>query len=157
MSSALCSMWISNTATTLMLLPIASAIIIHKKQIAVPVLMAIAYGASIGGMATPIGTPPNVILMGMYKESMGKEVAFLTWMMWVLPIVITFLPLVWLWLCRGMKNEVGQKSIELETLGTWRSIEKRVVLVFACTALLWITRKNVWGFLFPLLEMIRLL
>ena len=149
LSSALCSMWISNTATTLMLLPIASAIVIHKKHIAAPVLMAIAYGASIGGMATPIGTPPNVILMGMYKESIGKEVAFLTWMMWVLPIVITFLPLVWFWLCRGMRNEEGQENIELETLGEWRSIEKRVVFVFACTALLWITRKNVWGDFVP--------
>ena len=100
LSSALCSMWISNTATTLMLLPIAGAIVVNKKHIAPAVLLAIAYGASIGGMATPIGTPPNVILMGMYKESGGQDVAFFTWMIWVFPIVVTFLPMVWWWLCR---------------------------------------------------------
>lgn len=150
LSSALCSMWISNTATTLMLLPIASAILIHKKTIAPSILLAIAYGASIGGMATPIGTPPNVILMGMYKESVGEEVAFLTWMTWVLPVVITFLPIVWWWLCRSMKtDEDDEGAVKLEELGPWRSIEKRVVIVFACTAILWITRKNFWGMYIP--------
>ena len=153
LSSALCSMWISNTATTLMLLPIATAIVINEKKIAPYVMLAIAYGASIGGMATPIGTPPNVILMGIYKESVGKEVSFATWMVWVAPVVLSFLPLVWWWLCHSAQQKIGvqtgKTAIPIENLGAWRPMEKRVVWVFVVTAFLWVTRAGFWGEKFP--------
>ena len=152
---ALCSMWISNTATTLMLLPIAGAIVQQRKEIAPSILLAIAYGSSIGGMATPIGTPPNMILMGMYKESVNQDISFVMWMTWVLPVVCTFLPLVWWWLCyvsnTQSKNQIADTTdIVLEDLGIWSTIEKRVVLVFSITALLWVTRNNFWGKYVPL-------
>ena len=75
-ASATLSMWISNTATTLMLLPVAMAVIEKSRdqQLAIPLLLGIAYAASVGGIGTPIGTPPNVVLMGIYEETFGESI-----------------------------------------------------------------------------------
>ena len=93
-ATAVLSMWISNTATALMMLPIAMAVIkaSDSKGLAVPLLLGIAYGASIGGIGTPVGTPPNIIFMGVYEEQFGKEIGFGEWMMMAIPVVIVMLP-----------------------------------------------------------------
>jgi len=142
-ASALLSMWISNTATTLMLLPVALAILAHaQKNLAVPLLLGIAYAASIGGIGTPIGTPPNLIFMQVYADNFGVSPNFTQWMSWGLPVVVLMVPVAGLWLTRGLKLE---SPVNLPVVGAWQPAEKRVVWMFAITALLWMTRKEPWG------------
>lgn len=142
-AAALLSMWISNTATTLMLLPVALAVLEKAEpKLAIPLLLGVAYGASVGGIGTPIGTPPNLIFMSVYNEQIGAEVNFLEWMSWGLPVVIIFIPIIALWLTRGIQLE---RDIKLPSPGKWRPEEKRVVLVFSFTALAWITRTAPFG------------
>jgi len=134
-ASAVLSMWISNTATVLMLLPVAIAVLdsAKDKSLAVPLLLGIAYGASIGGMGTPIGTPPNVVFMGVYQE---------TRMAWALPIVLVLLPIAGLWVTRKLSYE---GHFTLPEVGAWRTAERRVFIVFAMTALAWVTRTEPFG------------
>ncbi len=105
-ASAFLSMWISNAATALMLLPIVTAAMEkssnrHLKQC---LLLGVAYACSIGGIGTPIGTPPNLVFMKFYVEvAGGEEPTFATWMRWALPIMLVMLPLAGLWLTRGLK------------------------------------------------------
>ena len=141
---ALLSMWISNTATVLMLLPVAMAVIDSSDddQLAVPLLLGMAYGASIGGMATPIGTPPNVVFMGIYQELTQTAISFTTWMTWALPIVAVLLPVAALWVTRKLRF---QGVTHLPPTGPWRTAERRVFIVFALTALLWVTRTEPMG------------
>lgn len=143
-ASALLSMWISNTATTLMLLPVALAVLERAPdpKLAVPLLLGIAYAASVGGIGTPIGTPPNVIFMGVYQTATGKEIGFSTWMAWGVPVVLVFLPLIGLWLTRGLDYE---GALELPEVGPFRAEERRTLAVFAVTAVLWITRTGPFG------------
>lgn len=143
-ASALLSMWISNTATVLMLLPVAIAVIDGSEDdsLATPLLLGIAYGASIGGMGTPIGTPPNVVFMGVYQQVTGQSIAFSTWMAWALPAVAVLLPLAGVWITR---NLTYQGVVALPEVGRWRTPEVRVFAVFAITALLWITRTEPFG------------
>src|SRR5210317_2677918 len=104
-ASAVLSMWISNTATTLMLLPVALAVLEQTdRRMNIPLLLGIAYAASIGGMGTPIGTPPNVIFMGVYREATGTEIGFARWMAIGVPLALLLLPMAWLWLCRGLRG-----------------------------------------------------
>lgn len=144
LATTVLSMWISNTATVLIMLPIALAIVhhieCHKTKVAL--ILGIAYSASLAGVATPIGTPPNVIFMGIYQETTGTELTFLDWMKVGFPVVLIMLPLMGLWLTRS----VGQHSeISLPEQGKWRVDEKRVICVFAFAALAWITRKEPFG------------
>jgi len=137
-------MWISNAATTLMLLPIVLAVVekVSDERLRVSLLLGVAYAASVGGIGTPIGTPPNLVFMKVYAEGTGVEPTFLNWMSWAIPIVIVMVPLVGIWLTRGLQK---LEPIKLPTVGTWRSEEIRTLLVFAVTALLWITRKEPFG------------
>ena len=143
-ASAVLSMWISNTATVLMLLPVAIAVIdgSKDKQLGVPMLLAIAYGASIGGMGTPIGTPPNVVFMGVYEETTGQSISFLTWMSWAMPIVLVMLPLAGFWVTRRLSH---RGEFDLPAVGKWSRHEKRVFVIFALTAFAWITRTEPFG------------
>ncbi len=143
-ASAILSMWISNTATTLMLLPVALAVLekAEDPKLATPLLLGIAYAASIGGIGTPIGTPPNVVFMGIYTQITGLEIGFAQWMAWAVPIVLVLVPLIALWLTRNLTHT---GSIDLPKVGAWQSGEVRVLIVFALTALLWITRKEPMG------------
>ncbi|MGB1298944.1 MAG: SLC13 family permease [Psychrobium sp.] len=138
------SMWISNTATTLIMLPIALAILAHvdNPKLKIALILGIAYAASTGGIATPIGTPPNVIFMGIYEEHTGQEFSFLQWMKVGVPVVLISLPLMALWLTRNVNLE---HKITLPALGEWRSEEKRTLILFGLTALAWITRKDPFG------------
>jgi sodium-dependent dicarboxylate transporter 2/3/5 len=143
-ASAVLSMWISNTATTLMLLPVALAVLekAEDPHLATPLLLGIAYAASVGGIGTPIGTPPNVVFMGVYNELGQGQMGFATWMSFAVPVVLVLLPLVGLWLTRKLRH-VG--SVELPAVGPWQAGEIRVLIVFAVTALLWITRREPFG------------
>ncbi len=138
------SMWISNTATTLMLLPVAMAIIERARgeALAVPLLLGMAYAASVGGIATPIGTPPNLIFMQIYSETTGGEISFGRWISWGLPVVLVMVPLMGLWLTRSLR---GSSDVDLPESGAWRIEEKRVMIVFALTALAWVTRTEPFG------------
>jgi solute carrier family 13 (sodium-dependent dicarboxylate transporter), member 2/3/5 len=139
------SMWISNTATTLMLLPIALAVLgAHGQRalLAAPLILAVAYGANIGGLGTPIGTPPNLIFMQVYEQATGTRIGFVEWMRWGVPILLVFLPLAALWLTRGLR---GVPSTTLPEPGPWRSAETRVLGIFALVALGWVTRSEPFG------------
>ncbi len=144
LATAMLSMWISNAATTLMMLPIATAVLsqVRDASLRTPLLLGIAYAASVGGMATPIGTPPNVIFMSMIERDFGVEVTFGQWMQYGLPITLVMLPIIWWWLTRKMP-EMG--IVEMPAVGQWRKGEIRVMLIFTVTALLWIFRSAPWG------------
>jgi sodium-dependent dicarboxylate transporter 2/3/5 len=114
LASGLISMWVMNTSTTMMLLPIAVSVIlvIHKTvgdldakardDFQFALLLGVAYGSSIGGMATLIGTVPNALLVAFMKETYGTEIDFARWMLVGLPIAAAMLPLAWLALTRGV-------------------------------------------------------
>lgn len=154
LSTAALSMWISNTATTLMMLPIALSVL-HKVDVArhpkfgLALLLGTAYAANLGGIATLIGTPPNVAMAGVLEEQFDVIVPFFEWTWMALPFSITMLIVVFVLLTRVLtpvSNETlegGQSEIrdELQALGAWSASEKRVAVVFALTALLWIGRR----------------
>jgi sodium-dependent dicarboxylate transporter 2/3/5 len=142
-ASAVLSMWISNTATTLMLLPVALAVLEQTdRRMNLPLLLGIAYAASIGGLGTPIGTPPNLIFMQIHLDRFGTTPSFPEWMTWGIPVVLLLVPLAGLWLTRGVTLD---KPVALPQSGAWRPFEKRVLAMFALTALFWITRQAPFG------------
>ena len=143
-TSALMSMWISNSATSLMLLPIVMAVVEKTKspRLTTALLLGVAYSASVGGIGSPVGTPPNLIFMQNYYEATGVEVTFLQWMSWTWPIMLVMIPLMGFWLTRNLPQG---ESIDLPNVGKWRAEEVRTLLVFAATALLWVTRKDPFG------------
>ena len=144
-ASAVLSMWISNTATTLMLLPVALAVLEatpDKAKLAAPLLLGVAYAASVGGMGTPIGTPPNLIFMQVYQETTGESIGFTQWMSWALPVVFLMVPAMALLLTRNLR---GALAVQLPDVGAWRTEERRVMVVFGLTALAWITRSEPFG------------
>jgi solute carrier family 13 (sodium-dependent dicarboxylate transporter), member 2/3/5 len=163
LASALLSMWISNTATTIMMLPIGVSLIglmegtapdqeRRSSSFALAMMLGIAYGASIGGVGTLIGTPPNALLAGFMLENYDFRVGFLDWMLIGLPVVAVFLPLAWLVLTRLVfaVDRVaipGAEAIiahEISQLGPPSRGERMVGAVFVLTALAWVSR--------PLLE-----
>tara|TARA_R110000823_G_scaffold119998_6_gene244315 strand:- start:8950 stop:10320 length:1371 start_codon:yes stop_codon:yes gene_type:complete len=144
-ASAVLSMWISNTATTLMLLPVALALldaVEDRARLAPPLLLGLAYAASVGGIGTPIGTPPNLIFMQVYEQTTGQAISFSQWMSWALPVVLLLVPAMAFYLTRNLK---GDLQINLPEVGAWRTEERRVMLVFGFTALAWITRSEPFG------------
>ena len=144
LASGLLSMWISNTATTLMLLPIALAVIAECKQdqLKVPLLLGIAYSASVGGMGTPIGTPPNVAYISIYNDYFQVDTSFMDWMKMTVPLVFILLPVIGIWLTRKI---TVNETLMLPPSGTWRSEEIRTMVVFICIAIAWILRKEPLG------------
>ena len=144
LAAAFLSMWVSNTATCLMLMPIALASLdqINNPKMAVPLILSVAYACSIGGIATLIGTPPNVIFAGIYEEFAGQEFGFLAWLRIGLPIVVVILPLAWIWLTRYVS---GNCSVELPARQAWSTDQKRVVAVFGLIVALWIFRSEPFG------------
>ncbi len=163
------SMWISNTATTLVMMPIALAILGRfdavigaqaTKQLTTGFLLAIAYSASIGGMMTPVGTAPNLIFMRLFEIGHPETggMGFTEWMLITMPIGIALLVFLMVYLsflfCRGLKTETSINVFiaeEKNNLGSIRFEEKVVAGVFSIAALLWVTRKKIQTdtFLFP--------
>ena len=143
-ATAFLSMWISNTATTLMMLPMALAVIqgSQNKKLTIPLLLGIAFAANVGGIGTPIGTPPNLVMIGAYKDMGFTELSFSQWMKFGVPVTIIMVLVIWLWLSRGI---TGKNQIELPNPGNWQSAEIRTLIVFALTALAWISRSEPFG------------
>ena len=143
-ASAGLSMWISNTATTLMMLPMVIAVLegAEDKKIRIPLLLGVAFAANVGGIGTPIGTPPNMVMIGYYETIKGIEISFLEWMKVGIPISIIMVVVIWLWLTRNIKSK---SAIPLPDPGSWRKEEKRTLCVFFFTALAWMTRSSPFG------------
>jgi len=155
-ASALLSMWISNTATTLMLIPIgltvAHTILGEKAQghrFTIALLIGCAWAASIGGLGTYIGTPPNLFVKGFIEQTTGREILFYQWMAFGIPVVLVMVPLAWVVLTkicfrfdadllRGGSDVVKK---ELTALGSMTKAEKRVAAVMGTMAFLWIFRQ----------------
>ena len=160
LASAVISMWVMNTSTTMMLLPIAVSIItvIHnsvgelddkaRADFQYALLLGVAYGATIGGMATLVGTAPNAMLAAFMQENHGIEIDFASWMMVGLPLSIVMLPLAWIALTRFVFRVDFQTSSEgraelkrmKDELGSVKTPEIRVAIVFTIMAVAWITR-----------------
>lgn len=143
-AAAFLSMWISNTATSLMLLPIALATLenVQSRRLKIGLLLGIAYACNVGGIGTPIGTPPNLIFMQVYTDTTSIQLGFVDWMTWGLPVVVIFVPLIALWVTRGVSRS---RNIVVPDVGAWRTEEKRTLAVFALTALAWMTRTDPFG------------
>lgn len=170
-ATAFLSMWISNTATAVMMLPIGIAIVsqLNGKSSKVKdedqafgkaLMLAIAYSASIGGIATLIGTPPNLVLAGVIFDTYGYEITFLQWFIFGFPIAVILLIICWIYLTRFAfkfeqnKLEGGKEEIKklIKALGKTSYEERMVALVFATTAFFWITRSLLFSSLLPALD-----
>lgn len=160
------SMWLSNTATTMLMVPIGMSIVNTYRELLArgpdaqaqrdrllgalgPALMlGIAYAASIGGMGTLIGTPPNIIMSGFVRQHYGIELTMLGWMAVGLPVVAVLLPLAWLWLTRvafrlpvhRLPGGPDPLRIALNALGPMARAERLVAAVFALVAIGWVLR-----------------
>ena len=171
LATAFLSMWISNTATAAMMLPIALAVgEMFRPQdqegpyeFGIALMLGVAYSASIGGISTLIGTPPNAVLAGAASEILGVEIGFVQWMGVGLPVTCIMLPLTWLLLTRvlypsGPLTGDAASIIENERrgLGAMSRGEKITGVVFALTALAWVMRseKTIGGLYIPGLQTI---
>jgi len=165
-ATAFISMWISNTATTMMMLPIALAVLTHARELLrepdqssfdpnfqTALMLGIAYSASIGGIGTLIGTPPNLVFVAAVKRlfPQAPEIGFFQWFLVGLPLVILFLPISWLYLTHlalpiRLKELPGGRKViqeELQKLGPMSRAETYTLSVFLVMALGWIFRKDI--------------
>jgi sodium-dependent dicarboxylate transporter 2/3/5 len=163
LATALISMWISNTATAIMMLPIAASVtsLLSKemvnadddrfKKFATGLMLSIAYAASIGGIATIIGTPPNVVMVGYMKRFYDLDVSFTKWMVVGIPVMIFSLLSLYLIVTRVLyRNNLpdipGSKKLiqdKLAALGSLSMQEKRVMVIFSITCFMWIFRQKI--------------
>jgi sodium-dependent dicarboxylate transporter 2/3/5 len=144
LTAAILSMWISNTATTLMLATMALAILsrTNDPKLGPALLLGIAYAASFGGTATLIGTPPNLIFADSFLRTTGEEFSFVRWMSVGVPIIVVGVPIMALWLTRSLRDV---KTPVMADPGPWRTDERRTLIVFAIAIALWITRIEPFG------------
>jgi sodium-dependent dicarboxylate transporter 2/3/5 len=161
-ATAVLSMWIANTASTMMMLPIGLAVIAaltelgdetsekSRANFAAALMLGIAYAANVGGVGTPIGTPPNLVFKGQLERLFpgAPEISFGQWMLLFVPLVVLFVPAIWLILtrvtCRFEAGgfRAGREVIRAEVakLGPLRGPEAAILIIFAATAFLWMTR-----------------
>lgn len=165
-ATAFLSMWVSNTATSIMMLPIGLSVIAMmgsgesegQRRYATALLLAIAYSASIGGIATLIGTPPNALLAAYLSENQGVSIGFAQWMLIGVPVTVVMLTLTWWWLTRtdfGIAADGNSGALirdELKALGPLQHGEKLVAAVFVLTAAAWIFRPLLADELMPWLS-----
>lgn len=141
--TAFLSFWISNTAATAMMLPIAMITITHsglepgKSDFAKAAILGIAFAATIGGIGTIVGTPPNGITVANLAEE-GVTVSFIEWMYYGMPFVVLFLPIAWLILTSIYRPEIRRIRIEKDR-GGWTRKQLLIILVGALTMAAWIT------------------
>ncbi|WP_339862980.1 DASS family sodium-coupled anion symporter [Paremcibacter congregatus] len=155
-ATALISMWISNTASSIMMIPIALSLaseIVRDQDkrhqgFVLCLILGIAYSASIGGLGTPIGTPPNLFVVSFMKATYGIEISFLTWMMFGIPTVLVMVPVAWFVLTKWAypfnldDAPVAEHMLrdELAAMGPMSRPERRVAWVFVFIAAAWILR-----------------
>jgi len=157
------SMWISNTATTVMMYAVALSILQSSaesgerravERFGVTLMLAIAYAASIGGVGTLIGTPPNAIFASIMEKNYGIEITFATWMMLAMPLVVIMLPTAWVILTRRALSDRGGGDIggviealqgERSALGPWKRKEKAVAILFGAAVMGWVFSKQIAG------------
>jgi len=159
-ASALLSMFISNTATAIMMLPIAISVLSvltgnvdtsYKNIFAVALMLAIAYGANIGGTATLIGTPPNMVLVGFLEQQYNQQISFLNWMLFGVPFATLMLLLTYVLLVHvsfavpNIRNEKIKEIIaqKLSALGALRVVEKRVLIIFFFVVMGWVFKRYI--------------
>ncbi len=171
LAAALLSMWISNTASTVVMLPIALSVIQllindedgytpNDQNFALSIMLGIAFAANIGGTATVIGTPPNSVLVGFLENEYQMEISFLKWMIMGIPFAALLLSIAYFLLVKILyPNHLGQLKAsstiidqELKKLGTISAKEKRVLFIFLTVASLWILRTTI-NFYFPSLKL----
>jgi solute carrier family 13 (sodium-dependent dicarboxylate transporter), member 2/3/5 len=158
LATGLLSMWLSNTATTMMMYPIAASVIHvikenHKGKarldnLAICIMLAIAYASNFGGIATIVGTPPNVAFVSFIKEKYNYSVQFADWMLICTPLSLLLLFSLYLVMTKWLyPNKLGADGatgdlikFELQQMGPLTTSEKRVLIIFVSTALLWITK-----------------
>jgi sodium-dependent dicarboxylate transporter 2/3/5 len=157
LSTGFISMWLSNTATTMMMYPIAASVItvvfaqqrdsVGARNFALCIMLAIAYASNFGGVGTIIGTPPNVAYVSFISKRFGYDIPFFNWMLVSLPVAILLLISLYFVLIRMFPNRLvanGEMSNlirdELKALGPITTPEKRVLTIFVLTAFLWIFR-----------------
>lgn len=161
------SMWVSNTATAAMMVPIAIAVMSVVRQnsdsptitkgernFGICVLLAVAYGASIGGMGTIIGSPPNGIFVRFVQQTYGVDVSIVQWMKVGMPVVLLLMPLSWLLLTKVLFREQIQKiaggrewiRTELKNIGKPTRGEISVLIVFICAVVLWCLGSQIRSF-----------
>ena len=152
-ATAFLSMWISNTAAAIMMLPIGISVSNHFNNDPIfskNLMLGIAYSASIGGLATLIGTPPNIIFAGIVKESLSIEISFFDWMLFGTPLSIILLIITWFYLSRykviPKAESAGYAPVKLAKMSIQ---EKRVTAVFVFVAVMWITRSFIWSSILP--------
>ncbi len=158
--AAFLSLWISNTATAMVMLPLGQALAARlalrapaegAAAISGALLLGIAYAATLGGMGSLIGTPPNALFAGYMAETQGQAIGFAAWMAVGLPCVVLLLPLIWLILTR-LVFRVPRRLDEPAAAGTesgggWTAPQRRVAAVLGLAALLWLTRPLLSGWL----------
>lgn len=157
-ATALPSMWIANTAATLIMLPIGLALLARLEpdmpdravfgRFSAALILAIAYGASIGGIGTPLGTPPNLIYLGAVQKAFGTAPSFLEWMAFAVPIAALMIVFLYVYFSFGVGlpraiQGAGRAVLlaERAALGPMGRDEKRVATIFALMVVLWITRQ----------------
>lgn len=155
LATGLLSMWINSTAAVLVMLPIALSLETHAQgheRFGMALSLAVAYGASIGGMATPVGTPPNLVFMSLWKQQFPDlpPIGFGQWMLFGVPYALLFLLFTWLLMTRVLypmprAGVVDHKALraQLSQLGPASRDERLAALIFAVTALLWITGDDI--------------
>jgi sodium-dependent dicarboxylate transporter 2/3/5 len=161
LATAVLSMWISNTATAVMMLPIGLSVVKLLEsndntssgfiRFKTALFLGIAYSANVGGMATIIGTPPNVVLVGLVKSILGQDISFLSWLLIGLPTVSVMLFVIYHMLTKVLfkhgitKIEKAEVFIakEIKQLGNWSKEEKWVALIFGITAFCWIGKSQI--------------
>ncbi|GAA0720410.1 DASS family sodium-coupled anion symporter [Aquimarina litoralis] len=170
-ATAFMSMWISNTACTVVMLPIALSVIHllindedgftkNDRNFALSIMLGIAFSANVGGVATIIGTPPNSVLVGFLENEYQIEISFLNWMLLAFPFsvlmigVIYFVIVKWIYPNR-ISNFSSSRNVideELAKLGKITKTEKRVLTIFSAVIFLWISRTTINSF-FPSLNL----
>lgn len=150
-ATALLSMWISNTATTLMMVPIAlsaaAALKDESGRFVTALLLGVCYAASIGGVGTPIGTPTNLIAIDWLQNNAGANISFVEWMSFGIPAVLLLIPAAWWSVTRGIgqiaNSDAAIQNVrsQKQALGKMTVPEQRVAIVFSVVALLWVSRR----------------
>jgi len=143
LATAFLSMWLSNTGTTIMMLPMALSVLKpipegnFKKQYTIALLLAVAFSASIGGIATLIGSPPNIMMAGILANKFDIHVDFATWSLFGVPIAAIMLFGMYFYFKKFIIKDHGEVEIVVEEVTIWSKNQKRVLLVFASTVVFW--------------------